>query len=333
MRSSLIVVGLGASLVISAAACGSSTTDTPAADAGAVDAGAAGDTGAAGGCGSATPGATPACAMYSPASIATMRATKATGCFELAHIGLVAKTDSTTEPRLYVQDENGADFSAILAKCSAAAQHKCAAPVAAKIPTLLDTLANGAKLTIRGYYQYGKVTGFEELYIEDILDECAAVPRPAPIAVTLADITRDARSPGKWFRRATVDISPADPLVVYDFSPPELALAAPQCPNWEGFAMIPKSAGATAATDCSGAANPAGRTGDPREILVGRQFFHQFLFSSDCGCAAAAKQRLIAPANTVSGQMLGYLFLEQDKGATKAYQLFEPAADKTFPIK
>ena len=323
----------GVLLVAVAVACGSSSDNGPtspgAGSSG--DGGAAGDAG--GGCGTPTPGVKPACMTYTPKSIAAMRGAPARGCFELAHIGLVARTDSPSEPRLYVQDANGADFSAILAKCSPTATHRCAPAVAAKIPKLLDTSTTGAQITLRGYYEYGSVSGFEEFYIEDIVDECATVPRPAPITLTLADITRNARPKAKWFRRATVDISAQDPLIVYDFSPPELQLPQAQCPNWEGFAMIPQSAGPAAGAGCAGTTNPAARAADAREVLFGRQFFNQFLFSSDCGCAAAAKQKLLTAANTVYGTLLGYLLLEQDKATTNAYQVFEPAADKTFPVK
>jgi hypothetical protein len=326
-----MAIGLGVVLAVSALGCSSSQDSGPS---GATDAGDAGATSdATVGCGSPTPGVTAICSAYAPKSIAAMRQTPASGCFELSHVGLVARTDSPSEPRLYVQDPNGADYSAILAKCSATAQHRCAPAVAAKIPHLLDTLASGAQMTLRGYYQYGKVTTFEEFYIEDILDECAAVPRPAPITLSVADLARDARVPAKWFRRATVDVSAQDPLVLYDLSPADLQLPQPQCPNWEGFAMIPKSAGLLEGAACGGTTNPAGRATDPREILFGRQFFNQFLYTSDCGCAAASKQRLLTPTNTVSGGLGGYLILEQDKASTKAYQVFEPSADKAFPVK
>jgi hypothetical protein len=333
-----IAMSFGVLLVVSPLGCGSSgdsgATNGSSGGGPGGDSGPGGDGGnAAAGCGTATPGVTAVCTAYPATSIAAMRGTPAQGCFELAHVGLVARTDSPTEPRLYVQDKDGADFSAIIAKCSATAQHGCAPAVAAKIPRLHDTLATGAQITLRGYYEYGKVTGFEQFYIEDIIDECASVPRPAPIALTLADITRDARPKAKWFRRATVDVSAQDPLTVYDLSPAELQLAQGNCPNWAGFAMIPKSAGVAAGTTCAGTTNPAGRAADPREVLVGRQFFDQFLYSSDCGCAAGTNQRLLTPTNTVSGNLLGYLLLEQDKGSTTAYQVFEPAADKTFPVK
>jgi hypothetical protein len=321
--------------VLLAAGCGGSGSTVPGDAGGPVAANDGGDGGPvnAGGCGAPTPGASAVCASYAPSSIAGMRGSPAPGCFELAHVGLVARTDSPTQPRLYVQDATDTDLAAIVAKCSATAQHRCSPAVVAKIPLLHDTATEGAKLTLRGYFDYGKVTSFEEFYIEDIIDECSTVPRPAPIALTVADVTRDARSRTKWFRRATIDVPATDPLVVYDMSPAELALPKGACPNWEGFAMIPTSAGASAAAACGGAVNPASRTADAREILIGRQFFNQFLFSTDCSCAAASKQRLVTPTNTVSGSLLGYLLLEHDAASTASYQVFEPAADKSFPIK
>jgi hypothetical protein len=97
--------------------------------------------------------------------------------------------------------------------------------------------------------------------------------------------------------------------------------------------MIPASAAAGAPADCVGTTQPPGRAGDPREILVGRQFFHQFLFSSDCACAAASRQLLVKPTSSVSGPVVGYLIIEVDKGAVAPYQVFEPAANKSFPLQ
>jgi hypothetical protein len=277
---------------------------------------------------------TPCNSQYPATSILKLRNSKAPGCFELSHVGLVARTDSPSEPRVYLQDPNGGDSSAILAKCAQTATHACDPAVKAKIGLLYDTLTDGAQLSVRGYYQVGGVTGFEEFYIEDIIDECKTLPRPAPVTMTVADITRDARTPAKWFRRATVNVPAADPLVVYDFSPPELLLGQPQCPDYAGFAMIQKSAGSTAPSACAGAANPAARTApDPKEILIGRQFFNQFLFGADCACAANTNLKIVSPQGAVSGPVLGYLILEQDKASPAAYQVFEPAANQTFPIK
>jgi hypothetical protein len=277
---------------------------------------------------------TPCNGHYPATTVSTLRNAKASGCFELSDVGLVARTDSPSEPRIYLQDPGGGDTSAILAKCTASATHACAPEVKAKVPLLFDTLTDGAQLSVRGYYQFGGVTGFEEFYIEDIIDECKTVARPAPIALSLSDLTRDARAPAKWFRRAMLDIPATDPLVVYDFSPPELLLGAAQCPDYAGFAMIQHSLGALPPAACSGTTNPAPRTtADPKEVLIGRQFFNQFLFGADCACAGQTHLQIVKPTAAVSGSVLGYLILEQDKASPTAYQVFEPAADQTFPIR
>jgi hypothetical protein len=262
-----------------------------------------------------------------------MRAGKTSGCFEIQHVGLVARTDSPSEPRIYFQDKNGGDFSAIVGKCTATATHACAAPVRAKIGTLYDTAADGAQISVRGYYTNGGVSQFENVLIEDVLDECATVPRPAPIAMTVAEIQRDARTPAKWFRRAHVSIPQNDPLVMYDFSPADLLASVPGCPDMLGFAMIPQSAGVGAAAACMGNTNPQGRATDPREVLVGRQFFNQFLFSTDCACAAGSGQKIVSPGGKVSGTVTGYLIIETDAKSTASYQVFEAAANLAFPIK
>lgn len=262
-----------------------------------------------------------------------MRAAKTSGCFEIQHVGLVSRTDSPTEPRIYVQDRNGGDFSAIVGKCTATASHGCATPVRTKIGTLLDTKTDGEQLSIRGCYTNGALSQFESVLIEDILDECATLPRPAPIAMTVAEIQRDARTPAKWFRRAHVAIPPNDPLVMYDFSPLDLQAPTAGCPNVLGFAMISQSAGVTAATGCAGGTNPASQPNDPREVLLGRQFFNQFLFSTECACVVGSGQKLVSPAGKVSGTVTGYLIIETDAKSTASYQVFEAAASQAFPIQ
>ena len=274
------------------------------------------------------------CATYPTTSVAAMRNPATPGCYELSHVGLVARTDSKTDPRIYVQDIKTGDYSAILAKCSASAMHACAAPVAAKIQTLYDTFTDAEEISVRGYYQYLAATGFEQFYIEDVLDEGKKIKRPEPITLTVADIKRDARVPAKWFQRANVAIPAQDPLVLYDFSPADLMLGlSTACPEFAGFGVIPQSAGVPAAVGCSGMTNPAARASDPNEILIGRHFFNQLLFSTDCACAPLKNQMLLTPANKVSGTVRGYVILEQDMGGTEGYQVFEAAADQTFLFK
>jgi hypothetical protein len=288
---------------------------------------------ATGGCGQQTKGATRACTKYAPSTIEAMRTAQTSGCFELGGVGLIARTDSPSEPRLYVQDEGGADFSAILAKCAASASHACSTSVRAKIPQLYDTMDEGAQLTLQGYYLNGGVTGFEQFYIEDIIDDCKKLARPAPIDIAVSDIGRDARLPAKWFQRANVTIPKADPLVMYDYSPADLNLSAPSCPDFAGFAMVPKSQATSEPDACNGKTNPAARALDPKEVLIGRHFFNQFLFGADCACVQGTGEILVQPTSSVSGTVRGYLILEVDKGSTNPYQVFEPAADQTFPLK
>ena len=63
---------------------------------------------------------TPCNDQYPATSILALRNGKAAGCFAMSHVGLVARTDSLTEPRLYVQDARGGDSSALMAKCASA---------------------------------------------------------------------------------------------------------------------------------------------------------------------------------------------------------------------
>ena len=312
---------------------GSSTTLGAAGSAGEQDTGSSSSGSGTPTCNEPTPGATGVCADYKPSTIADMRQGQRSGCFELAHVALVARTPSPTEPRLYLQDIDGADFSAIVAKCSADASHACSGAVKERIPKLYLTLGSGDKVTLRGYYLYGSVSQFEQLYIEDIIDECRAVQRPDPVVLTPSDIARDSRVPEHWFRRATVDVAEDDPLLMYDFSPADLSLEQPQCPDWGGFAMIPQSQAGAMAQGCDGNTNPASRELDPAEILIGRQFFDQFLFSADCACANISGQTLVTPTSSVSGTVGGYLTLEVDQGSTDSYQVFEAAANQSFPIQ
>ena len=188
-------------------------------------------------------------------------------------------------------------------------------------------------MTLRGYYEHGKISGFEEFYVESVTDDGAMLPVPAPITLNVSDLERNARVPAKWFQKATVTVAPADTLAMYDFSPPEFALNGP-CPAWEGFGMIASSVMKPSPATCAGAKNPPGQTAaDPKEILVGRQFFHRFTYSSDCGCAAAHSQVLLTAANTVSGSISGILILEILKGSKSGFQVFEPTSKSEFPIQ
>jgi hypothetical protein len=274
------------------------------------------------------------CADYLSASVAKMRQASGSGCFELAHVVVVARTPSASAPRLYLQDPNGGDFSAILAKCDPSSTRPCSVATAAKVTQLIS----GAAVTVRGYYQQGSVTGFEELYLDDVVDEGTLLAQPEPAVLSIAELARSARTRAQWFQIVTAEIPIEDPLVMYDFSPAEFALTGP-CPAWAGFGMIPYSVvGSMPPPEgCggdTGTANPASLAmPDPREILIGRQFFKDFFASTDCACATASKQHKLSASSTLLGpaSIRGILILDLDRRSRVTYQVFEPLA-KGFPI-
>jgi hypothetical protein len=149
----------------------------------------------------------------------------------------------------------------------------------------------------------------------------------------LAHISRDARTQPEWFQIVSSEVSALEPLVMYDFSPPEFARAGP-CPAWVGFSVIPASAADIGgAAGCESGRNPTSiKQADPREILVGREFFKEFFASTDCACAAASKQHLLNTSSTVAGLIQGVLTPEMRPGTSQIYQVFHPLSRAAFPI-
>ena len=115
------------------------------------------------------------CESFIHASIAEMRNARGSGCFELQHVVVVARSPSTVTPRVYVQDPDGGALSAIMAKCDGTSSHACASGVADTVHSAID----GDAVTVRGYYQQGSVTGFEELYVSEFTREGSLLPTPA----------------------------------------------------------------------------------------------------------------------------------------------------------
>lgn len=256
-----------------------------------------------------------------------MRTAKGSGCFEIGHVVVAARTPSASAPRVYVQDVGGGDFSAIMAKCNGSSSHSCSADVGSKVAALID----GAGVTVRGFYQQGSVTGFEELYIDDVTDEGRLLPRPPPVPLEVGEVARDARTRAKWFQVGSITIPQTDPWVLYDLSPAELLRPGPCAAG--GFGLIPTSAAAPPAVYCAAGANPESVAGpDPREILIGRQFYQGFWASTDCACAVQNKQHLLPPGATLVGSAQGILVLEVVAGSSRAYQLFQPLSKAAFPI-
>jgi hypothetical protein len=269
------------------------------------------------------------CTTYRRASVVQMRTEFWSGCFELPQVVVIARTPSTQAPRLYVQDPNGGDFSAVMGKCDATSTHPCSEATAAALLRLL----NGAAVSVRGYYHQGMSSGFEELQIDDFTDQGTLVDLPPSASLMSSDLARGARTRAQWFQRASVDVPTNDPLVMYDLSPAEFKLSGP-CPAWGGFGMIPLSAGTTPPAECVESLNPAGVANpDAREVLMGRQFFDVFSYSSDCACAAASKQHLLTSANFIDGTLSGILIMELDSSSSATYQVFEPLSKALFPVR
>ncbi len=267
------------------------------------------------------------CTSYAETGIAALRTARGSGCFELKDVVVVARTPSSKSPRLYLQDRAGGDFSAVMAKCDpASSSHPCPQQTQADLTKLLD----GASLTARGYYHQGSQSGFEELYLDSVIDSGSLALPPAPLLLEPADVAKEARRPAAWFQRVAITVPPADPWVIADLSPAELALGS-TCPRFAGFAMLPASKGVPVAADCVNGENPPSASPAPAgEILIGRQFYDGFWASSDCACALDHKQHLISSFSTLVGTVKGLLLLEQIRGFT--VQVFEPATKADFPV-
>jgi hypothetical protein len=48
---------------------------------------------------------------------------------------------------------------------------------------------------------------------------------------------------------------------------------------------------------------------------------------------AGSGQKLVSPTGKVSGTVTGYLIIETDVKSTASYQVFEAAANQSFPIQ
>ena len=274
-------------------------------------------------------GASTECASYLPASVAEMRRATGSGCFELQGVVVVARTPSTSAPRVYVQDQGGGPYSAIRAKCDQSPTHACPSETAGRVGRLLD----GSQVTIRGYYLQGSLSEFEEIYLVEVVDEHKLAPVPLPASRSLLELSRDARARAQWVQVVSSDVPAQDPLVMYDFSPAEFARSS-VCPAFNGFAVIQASVLGAATTDeCASGSNPTGiAAADGRELLIGREFFKEFFASTDCACAAASKQHLLNAASALVGPIRGVLTPELRPGSVALHQVFHPLSKANFPI-
>jgi hypothetical protein len=269
------------------------------------------------------------CSSYLQTTIAEMRRANGSGCFELAHVVVVARTPSAKTPRVYVQDPAGGPYTAIRAKCDASPTHACPSQTASGVQALID----GAQVTLRGYYLQGSLSGFEELYLDDVQDEQRLALVPSSPTLGLEALARDAHSAANWFQLVTAQVPAEDPLVMYDFSPRELR-RIDGCPAQSGFGVIPRSAApGQGVLGCTGTSNPE-PVSEPSasEVLIGREFFKEFFASTDCACAAQSKQHLLDASGALSGPIRGLLIPEIAPGTSALYQVFHPTSKSDFAI-
>jgi len=278
---------------------------------------------------SSTDGTANACVSYLTSPIATMRQ-GTPGCFKLENVVSLGVTPSTKSPKLFVQDAGGGDFSAMLTKCSSTStSHPCSVNAA------VAAIPDGHSVTITGTYIRTSSTTFEEFFIDSITDNGAGTV-PAPATATLANIERSGTAKNLRFQRVTANISAADMLQMYDWTPSEFSnTSATACPYQFGFAMLPKSVtGQTATPACtSGTAQPAGQVSpNAAEVLIGTDFFKGFTVSSDCRCAKTFTDMEPSATSTLTGAVSGLLVFDVPFGGTVGYYYLDPKTTADAPI-
>lgn len=290
-----------------------------------------------GGGGDMTPGADLA-PPYHPTSISLMRTQGLFGAFELDRVVVVAV--GPTGSRAYVQDPGGGDYSAIELACSATSTtHPCS------LQSTLKTVAVGHAVTVWGTYVKASAAngGYEEMYLEDLIDDGVATQRPAPAQLTYAAAVKTAQSRAQWFQKVVV--TPGDDLVMFDYAPPELTRAgAGTCPYQFGFGMVPKTGAPALTSDevcdpsCATSACAAGATPQPAtsasELLVGTDFYTSFTWSSDCRCLAQFGDTAPTSSQSIPSTktLAGVLIYDAPPGAS-GYQYVAPTAAADFPLQ
>jgi len=282
--------------------------------------------------GNPTDGGT-ACVTYTMSTIANMRQNgKAGDCFEVDNVLVNAVHNSSTSPRLFVQDTAGGDFSALVINCP---KNSTIDPCTQQMA--VNSAAAGDSVTIKGKYIHSSAAkgSLEGLYVDSFTDNGAFTgTKPAALALQLTDIERGAYQAKNAYQKVTVTISAADTLKMYDWSPAEFVYSGGTCMNGMkgtpyqfGFGMIPSSVTPTTAAGsaCAGTtAQPTGvATPDPHEVLFGTDFYASgFIVTSDCRCAAGNMDKLVTATSTVTGTLNGVLLY--DTSGSMGYQYISP---------
>jgi hypothetical protein len=186
---------------------------------------------------------------------------------------------------------------------------------------------------LTGSYVNSAATHAEAFYLDSIVDNGAGT-LPAAATAMLSDIQRGSTSYGLAFQKVTLNVTGVNKLVMYDWSPSELALAASACPYQVGFGMAALSAGLTATSACtSGASQPAGQ-GAPSalEVLIGTDFYTGFTVTSDCRCARSASDQEPSAGSQLLGTVQGMLVWTVPTGAATGYMYLAPQSNTDAPI-
>ncbi|MEO9195155.1 MAG: hypothetical protein ABI445_16010 [Polyangia bacterium] len=276
--------------------------------------------------------------VYMKSTIAAMRQ-GAPGCYELDGVVTLAVTPTTSTSKsvtFYVQDAAGGDYSAVRASCSSTSMsHPCPA-----FP-MVKASSSARTVTLTGtYIRSGASKGGYEQFYPDAFTDTAAGTLPTPIALAETDLERGTTtaSTGKpiaayYFQLFTTTI--ADKLLMYDWTASEFtsASATAKCKQF-GFGMIPTSAAATAGAACTGTTQPAGQaTVNPKEVLIGTDFYSGFKTTTDCVCGPKYMDPVPTAGQGTSGSVTGLLSYDVPYGTTTGYLYVAPLLGASFPIQ
>jgi hypothetical protein len=259
------------------------------------------------------------CTAYTTTTIASMRQGSA-GCFRLASVLNLAVMQSNN-PRMYVQDMGGADFSAIVATCVAnSPTHPCS------FASQLRNVPQAGQVNLTGEYVKDATTGVEQFQLDSYANVGQGTLGAAASAQSSA-IQRSGSARNLAYQRVTVTLS--GPLAMFDWSPPEFVSAgALTCPYQLGFGLIP-AGGVTGAPCANASSQPAGMvTVAPAEVLVSTELAPGFTISSDCRCANPVP----TTGSSVSGQVGGILSFAAAPGADAGYFYLAPTSNADLPL-
>lgn len=266
---------------------------------------------------------------YARSTIAAMRQGKS-GTYELDSVVVLAVTPSAKNPVVFVQDAAGGDFSAIIVRCeSGSAKHPCS------VATELHGVSPGQTITLQGVYEKSSSMkgGFESFYPSSFT-AVGTGTLPTATALTTADIQRGAARTAHWFQRVTATLSV--PLVIHDFSPPELAFSgAMKCPYQNGFTLVASgssSAGSPSQACAGTSAQPAAVAASADEVLIGTDFYSGFKVTSDCRCASQFGDKLVTATTSISGTLSGILVYDVPFMMTTGYQYIAPVSAADAPL-